>query len=45
MENLLNHSRLNSTIGNWDWQPQILKEQFGALTLSDVTFELVMAEK
>ena len=35
----INHNRLDSTLGNWDWQPQILKEQFGQLTLSDVTFE------
>ena len=25
-------------IGNWDWQPKVLKEQFGQLTLSDVTY-------
>ncbi len=25
-------------IGNWDWQPQKLKEQYGQLTLADVTF-------
>lgn len=40
MDNLLNHNILGSTLGNWDWQPQILKSQFGQLTLSDVTFEL-----
>lgn len=39
MDNLLNQYKLNTVIGNWDWQPQILKEQFGQLTLSDVTFE------
>ena len=25
-------------MGNWDWQPRILKQQYGELTLSDVTF-------
>ncbi len=25
-------------MGNWDWQPRILKQQYGQLTLSDVTF-------
>ena len=39
MNNFLNQDRLDTTLGNWDWQPQILKEQFGQLTLSDVTFE------
>ena len=27
-------------LGNWDWQPQKLKEQYGQLTLADVTFKL-----
>ena len=40
MDNLPNHSRLGTPFGNRDWQPQILKEQYGQLTLSDVTFEL-----
>ena len=26
-------------LGNWDWQPQKLKEQYGQLTLSDLKFE------
>ena len=25
-------------LGNWDWQPPKLKEQYGQLTLSGVTF-------
>lgn len=25
-------------MANWDWQPKILKQQFGQLTLSDVSF-------
>ena len=39
MDNLLNDNRFGPDIGNWDWQPQILKKHFGQLTLSDVTFE------
>ncbi len=39
MNNLLNRSRLSRTIGNWDWQPQMFKEQFEQLTLADVTIE------
>ena len=38
MDNLLHNYRLNTVIGNWDWQPKVLKEQFGQLTLSDVTY-------
>jgi hypothetical protein len=38
MDNLLNHNKLDTIIGNWDWQPRKLKEQFGQLTLSDVTY-------
>ena len=33
------------SIGNWDWQPQALKLQFGALTLSDVQFEVGKEEE
>jgi hypothetical protein len=40
MDNLLNDNRFGPAIGNWDWQPQKLKEKFGQLTLSDVTFQL-----
>jgi hypothetical protein len=39
LDNLLNHNGYDTYIGNWDWQPQKLKEQFGQLTLSDVTIE------
>lgn len=33
------------SIGNWDWQPQALKLQFGQLTLSDVQFEVGKEEE
>ncbi len=33
------------SIGNWDWQPQMLKLQFGQLTLSDVQFEVGKEEE
>ncbi len=40
----MNNSQLSKelllSIGNWDWQPQKLKLQFGQLTLSDVPFEV-----
>ncbi len=36
---------LLASIGNWDWQPQILKLQFGQLTLSDVQFEVGKEEE
>lgn len=40
MDNLSNNSSLDSILGNWDWQPRKLKEQFGQLTLGDVTLRL-----
>ncbi len=39
MDHLINHIQDNTIYGNWDWQPLRLKEQFGQLTLSDVTFK------
>ena len=27
-------------LGNWDWQPQKLKEQFGQLLFKDLTLEV-----
>jgi hypothetical protein len=35
-----NHSGLLTNIGNWDWQPHKLKEQFGQLTFSDILYEV-----
>ena len=29
-----------SLVGNWDWQPQKLKEQFGQLLYKDIKFEV-----
>ena len=40
MDNLLEHNRLNAILGNWDWQPQKLKEQFGQLLYRDLTLEV-----
>lgn len=40
MDNPQDDNRLGTVIGNWDWQPKKLKEQFGQLTLFDVTIEL-----
>ena len=37
MDNLSNDHRFSIYIDKWDWQPRRLKEQFGQLTLSDVT--------
>ena len=39
MDNLPNDHKFGPTIGNWDWQAKKLKEQFGQLTLSDVTLK------
>ena len=35
-----NNNELFNNIGNWDWQPKKLKEQFGQLRLSDVALEV-----
>ena len=31
---------LISLVGNWDWQPQKLKEQFGQLLYKDIKLEV-----
>ena len=35
---MINNRNNMDYMGNWDWQPRILKQQYGQLTLSDVTF-------
>ena len=40
MDNLLELNGLNTILGNWDWQPQKLKEQFGQLLYKDLTLEV-----
>ena len=35
-----NNNELFRNIGNWDWQPKKLKEQFGQLRLSDVALDV-----
>lgn len=40
MYNSNKNNEILMVIGNWDWQPQKLKEQFGILTLSDMKFEV-----
>ena len=38
---ILNDSKgLASLVGNWDWQPQKLKKQFGQLLYKDVKLEV-----
>ena len=39
MNKLIGNIRLYVVIGNWDWQPKKLKEQFGQLTFKDIRFE------
>ena len=34
------NNELFRNIGNWDWQPKKLKEQFGQLRLSDVALDV-----
>ena len=34
------NNRRFMVLGNWDWQPHKLKEQYGQLTLADVTLKL-----
>jgi hypothetical protein len=34
----INHE-IFTVIGNWDWQPQKLKEQFGQLLYKDLKYE------
>lgn len=39
--NILNDKKgLTSLVGNWDWQPQKLKEQFGQLLFKDLNLEV-----
>ncbi len=40
MRESLDNNGLFMVLGNWDWQTQQLKEQYGQLTLADVTFKL-----
>ncbi|MCR9288561.1 MAG: hypothetical protein NXI23_14390 [Bacteroidetes bacterium] len=35
-----NNNGLFMVIGNWDWQPQKLKEQFGQLLYKDLKLEV-----
>lgn len=39
MNELHDNNRLFILIGDWDWQPQKLKEQFGQLLYKDMKFE------
>jgi hypothetical protein len=39
MDKLHDKSKLLTYIGNWDWQPHKLKEQFGQLLFKDVKFD------
>jgi len=38
MYNLLDNNRLNTVVGNWESLPKTREEQFGQLTLPDVTY-------
>jgi hypothetical protein len=40
MDYIPDYYRPKTFIGNWDWQPQKLKQQFGQLTISDLRFEI-----
>ena len=40
MDKLHDTSMLFTYIGNWDWQPQKLKEQFGQLLFKDLKFDI-----
>ena len=40
MNTLNDNKGLTSLVGNWDWQPQKLKEQFGQLLYKDLKLEV-----
>ena len=40
MNKLNDNKGLTSLVGNWDWQPQKLKEQFGQLLYKDLKLEV-----
>ena len=40
MKELHDNNGLFIVLGNWDWQPQKLKEQFGQLLYNDLKFEI-----
>jgi len=40
MDKLHDNNGLLTLIGNWDWQPQKLKEQYGQLLYRDLSFEV-----
>ncbi|MDC3220110.1 general stress protein CsbD [Saprospiraceae bacterium] len=40
MNKSIGNIRLYMVIGNWDWQPQKLKEQYGQLLYNDLKFEV-----
>ena len=40
MNRLNDNKGLTTLVGNWDWQPQKLKEQFGQLLFKDLKLEV-----
>ena len=40
MNKLNDNKVLMSLVGNWDWQPQKLKEKFGQLLFKDIKLEV-----
>ena len=40
MKELQDNNGLFMVFGNWDWQPQKLKEQYGQLLYKDLEFEV-----
>ena len=40
MKELHDNNGLFMVFGNWDWQPQKLKEQYGQLLYKDLKFEV-----